>query len=68
VNRKASDLRDLSDVELVNKLNEAHREMFNLRFQHFTRQLANYKRLEQVRHDIARIKTILHERELEIQR
>jgi large subunit ribosomal protein L29 len=68
VNRKASDLRDLSDVELVNKLNDAHREMFNLRFQHFTRQLANYKRLEQVRHDIARIKTILHERELEIQR
>jgi len=68
VNRKASELRDLSDVELVNKLNEAHRELFNLRFQHFTRQLANYKRLEQVRHDIARIKTILHERELEIQR
>ena len=68
MNRKGSELRELSDVELVNKLNDAHRELFNLRFQHFTRQLANYKRLEQVRHDIARIKTILRERELQIQR
>ena len=68
MNRKASDLRDLSDAELINKLNETHRELFNLRFQHFTRQLANYKRLEQARHDLARIKTILRERELGIQR
>jgi large subunit ribosomal protein L29 len=68
VNRKGSELRELSDVDLVSKLNDAHRELFNLRFQHFTRQLANYKRLEQVRHDVARIKTILRERELGIQR
>ena len=67
MNRKTSELRDLSDVELANKLNETHRELFNLRFQHVTRQLANYKRLEQVRHDIARIKTILRERELQNQ-
>lgn len=67
MNRKTSELRDLSDVELTNKLNETHRELFNLRFQHFTRQLANYKRLEQVRHDIARIKTIVRERELQNQ-
>ena len=67
MNRKTSELRDLSDVELTNKLNDAHRELFNLRFQHFTRQLANYKRLEQVRHDIARIKTIVRERELQNQ-
>jgi large subunit ribosomal protein L29 len=67
VNRKTSELRDLSDVELANKLNETHRELFNLRFQHFTRQLVNYKRLEQVRHDVARIKTILRERELQNQ-
>jgi large subunit ribosomal protein L29 len=67
VNRKTSELRDLTDVELTNKLNETHRELFNLRFQHFTRQLANYKRLEQVRHDIARMKTILRERELQNQ-
>jgi large subunit ribosomal protein L29 len=67
VNRKASELRELSDGELVHKLNDAHRELFNLRFQHFTRQLANYKRLEQVRHDIARMKTVLRERELQNQ-
>lgn len=67
MNRKTSELRDLSDVELANKLNETHRELFNLRFQHVTRQLANYKRLEEVRHDIARIKTILRERELQNQ-
>ncbi len=64
MNRKASGLRDLTDAELVGRLNEAHRELFNLRFQHFTRQLANYKRLEEVRHDIARIHTVLREREL----
>ena len=64
MNRKASALRELTDAELVTKLNEAHRELFNLRFQHFTRQLANYKRLEQVRHDIARMNTLLREREL----
>jgi large subunit ribosomal protein L29 len=66
VNRKADPLRDLSDAELLARLNESHRELFNLRFQHFTRQLANYKRLEEVRHMIARIKTILRERELGI--
>jgi large subunit ribosomal protein L29 len=64
VNRKTSPLRELTDAELVSRLNEAHRELFNLRFQHFTRQLANYKRLEEVRHDIARMNTLLREREL----
>jgi large subunit ribosomal protein L29 len=68
VNQKASALRDLSDAELQTKLNDAHRELFNLRFQHNTRQLANYKRLEQVRHDIARMETVLRERALGIQR
>ena len=66
MNQKGNELRELSDVELVSKLNDAHRELFNLRFQHFTRQLANYKRLEQVRHDIARLSTVLRERELKI--
>ena len=66
MNHKADPLRELSDAELHTRLNDMHRELFNLRFQHFTRQLANYKRLEQVRHDIARLKTILRERELKI--
>ncbi len=64
MNRKTSPLRELTDAELLTRLNDAHRELFNLRFQHFTRQLANYKRLEQVRHDIARINTLIREREL----
>jgi large subunit ribosomal protein L29 len=68
VNRKADPLRDLSDAELLARLNETHRELFNLRFQHVTRQLANYKRLEEVRHSIARIKTIMRERELGVPR
>ncbi len=68
MNRKMNDLRNLSDAELQARLNETHRELFNLRFQHFTRQLANYRRLEEVRHDIARIKTVIRERELGIQR
>lgn len=68
MNQKAKALRDLSDAELRTKLNETHRELFNLRFQHNTRQLANYRRLEEVRHDIARIRTLLRERELGIQK
>ena len=68
MNPKASPLRELGDAELVSKMNEAHRELFNLRFQHFTRQLANYQRLGQVRRDVARIKTVLRERELASQK
>ncbi len=66
MNSKAKTLRDLSDGELQARLEETYRELMNLRFQHFARQLANYRRLEQVRRDIARIKTILRERELGI--
>jgi len=66
VNAKMKTLRDLSDDELRARLDETHRELMNLRFQHFTRQLANYERLEQVRRDIARIKTVLREHELGI--
>ena len=68
MNPKAKALRDLSDAELRTRLHETHRELFNLRFQHNTRQLANYRRLEEVRHEIARIRTLLRERELGIQR
>lgn len=64
MNRKTSGLRELGDLELATRLNDAHRELFNLRFQHFTRQLANYQRLGEVRRDIARIRTIQREREL----
>ncbi|MEV6005514.1 50S ribosomal protein L29 [Streptomyces sp. NPDC051976] len=64
---KASELRQLGDEELVNKLREAKEELFNLRFQGATGQLENNSRLKVVRKDIARIYTLMHERELGIE-
>lgn len=63
---KARELRDLTDAELEARLNEAHEELRNLRFQAAVRQLQNYARHRQVRRDIARIETILRERQLRI--
>lgn len=63
---KSKELRELSDAELVAKLDQAHQELFNLRFQRATRQLQNYARCEQVRRDVARVNTIMRERELGI--
>ena len=59
-----AELRELHDDELETRLREAKEELFNLRFQIATGQLDNNRRLRTVRHDIARIYTILHEREL----
>ena len=59
-----SELRELADDELVNRLREAKEELFNLRFQVATGQLDNNRRLQTVRRDIARIYTIMREREL----
>ena len=61
---RAQDLREQADEELVSKLREAKEELFNLRFQVATGQLDNNRRLRTVRHDIARIYTIMREREL----
>jgi large subunit ribosomal protein L29 len=61
---KAAELRDLSDEDLVAKLREAKAELFNLRVQGATGQLDNHRRLQVVRKDIARIYTIMREREL----
>ncbi len=63
---KPSELRNLADEELLTKLREAKEELFNLRFQAATGQLENHGRLKAVRKDIARIYTILRERELGI--
>jgi large subunit ribosomal protein L29 len=59
-----AELRELHDEELETRLRESKEELFNLRFQMATGQLDNNRRLRSVRHDIARIYTILHEREL----
>jgi large subunit ribosomal protein L29 len=61
---KAAELRDLSDEDLVAKLREAKAELFNLRVQGATGQLDNNRRLDVVRREIARIYTIMREREL----
>jgi large subunit ribosomal protein L29 len=60
----AEDLRNLTDDELLGRLKEAKEELFNLRFQVATGQLDNNRRLQTVRRDIARIYTVMREREL----
>jgi large subunit ribosomal protein L29 len=60
----AAELRELTDEELVLRVREAKEELFNLRFQTATGQLDNNRRLRTVRRDIARIYTIMREREL----
>jgi large subunit ribosomal protein L29 len=60
----ASELRELTGEELVARAREAKAELFNLRFQMATGQLDNNRRLRTVRHDIARIYTVMREREL----
>ena len=64
---KTTDLRLLDDDELSAKLREAKEELFNLRFQAATGQLESHGRLRAVRKDIARIYTLLRERELGIE-
>jgi large subunit ribosomal protein L29 len=60
----ASEMRELNDEELVLRLRESKEELFNLRFQMATGQMDNNRRLRTVRHDIARIYTVMREREL----
>jgi large subunit ribosomal protein L29 len=64
VGTSAGELRELTEDDLTEKLREAKTELFNLRFQSATGQLANNRRLRVVRQDIARIYTVLREREL----
>ena len=61
---KASELRELSEEELISRLRESKAELFNLRVQGATGQLDNNRRLQVIRREIARIYTIMREREL----
>ena len=63
---KAHELDDLTDVDLESRLREAKEELFNLRFQAATGQLESHGRLRTVKKDIARIYTVVRERELGI--
>ncbi len=61
---RAGSLRELNDAELLQRLEEARAELFNLRFQLATGQLDNHARIGQVRREIARLLTIRREREI----
>ncbi len=61
---KASDIRELPSDEIERRLGETKEELFNLRFQNATGQLDNYRRLRQLRREIARLNTIQRDREL----
>jgi large subunit ribosomal protein L29 len=61
----AKDLRSMTDVELNQKLREAYQELFNLRFRLGTKQIENTSRIHVVRRDIARMKTVMRERQLQ---
>lgn len=61
---KATELRAMTNAELANKLDDSYHEIFNLRFQKSTGQVSNTARERSVRRGIARMKTILREREL----
>jgi large subunit ribosomal protein L29 len=62
--RKTEDLRELPVSELTERLENTREELFNLRFQLATGQLDNYRRVRLLRRDIARVKTVLREREM----
>ncbi|MGD8982252.1 MAG: 50S ribosomal protein L29 [Desulfobacterales bacterium] len=61
---KASEIKDLSMEEMLRKLDDLKEELFNLRFQHETGQLENPQKMKQAKRDIARVKTIIKQSEL----
>ena len=63
---KVKEIRALSPKELAKQLEAAHQELFNLRFRLATRQLVNHREIPRVKKEIARLKTIMRERELSI--
>ncbi|HEX5938349.1 MAG TPA: 50S ribosomal protein L29 [Actinomycetota bacterium] len=62
---KAASLRDLTDEQLLERAESAKEELFNLRFQLATGQLDNSSTIKKTRHEIARIATVMKERELD---
>ena len=61
---KAKEIRDMSREEMTQKLEELKKDLFNLRFQHATNQLENPIKIVAVKRDIARINTIIREKEI----
>lgn len=65
---RAKELRDMTVEELEKKMNDTKDELFRLRFQLATGQLDNAMRIKEVRRNIARVKTVIREREIGIKR
>ena len=59
---KASEIRDMTAEQLNDNLKELKNELFNIRFQHAINQLDNPHKIQEVKHDIARVMTILNEK------
>ena len=66
--KAAAELRELTDDQLLERAESAKEELFNLRFQLATGQLDNSSAIKKVRHEIARIATVMRQRDLEMQR
>jgi large subunit ribosomal protein L29 len=64
---KVEEIRALSSEELVRQLEEAHKELFELRFRLTTKQLVNHRQVRMVKKTIARLKTIMREKELSLE-
>lgn len=64
VNRRADEIRHLSDGDLAKEMEEAYRRLFSLRLRWMTRQESNYRQIRQIKRRIARLKTIQKERQL----
>jgi large subunit ribosomal protein L29 len=61
---KTEEMRSLNKDELIKKLNDAHQELFNLRIRLSTRQLVNHRELPRVKKEIARLETIINEKNI----
>jgi len=61
---KVNEIRDLTTEEIITKINESKEELFNLRFQQATGNLEKPSRIKDLRHQVARLKTVLREREM----
>jgi large subunit ribosomal protein L29 len=61
---KVEEMRSLSVAELTKRANDSHQELFNLRFRLSTRQLVNHRELPRVKREIARLETIIREKQL----
>jgi large subunit ribosomal protein L29 len=66
--KAAAELRELTDDQLIERADSAKEELFNLRFQLATGQLDDSSSIKKVRHEIARIATVMRQRDIEVSR